>query len=160
MRPTPIPDDEVREGTTRRVIGPPNGDLDSGVASVEVLTERRPDEGPMMHVRVVLEDDDLRRIANGDHVFWLTFISDHLHPFDLGMDSEDLVQAPECSVCGGPLVTGETLVEGFTFANQEEYARVKDEAERFWFHGRLADSEKCGAPTPRWVRRDGKPGPS
>lgn len=160
MRPTPIPDDEVWENSTRRVIGPPRGDLDSGIGPVEVLTERREQEGPMMHVRVLLEDDDLRRIGNGDHVFWLTFISDHLHPFEVQMGAEDLVQAPECRSCGGPLVTGDNLVQGYDFGGVEMNEETRAEAAAFWFHSRLADADTCGAPDPKWVRRDGKPGPT
>ena len=160
MRPTPIEDGDVWEGTTRRVIGPPNGDLDSGVAPVEVLTERRPEEGPMLHVRFVIEDDDVRRIIAGDRVFWLTLWGDHLHPFDVQMAVEDLVDVPECSKCGGPLVTGDRLVEGFAFANQEETEKVMAEANQFWFHQRIRDAETCGAPQPKQARRDGKPGPT
>src|SRR5688500_8604049 len=86
--PTPIPDDEVWMGATRRVIGPPVGKEPWAIPPVEVLQELT-DQGPLIHVRIAFEPDDVRRIKEGsvDH-FWLTLWSDHLHAFNVQLPAE------------------------------------------------------------------------
>lgn len=73
MRPTPIPDHEIWTGAERRVIGPPRGDLDSGIDPVEALIDRSETTGALnLSVRLVLEEGDLEKLAAGGTV-WLTF---------------------------------------------------------------------------------------
>lgn len=74
MRPTPIPDAEVWEGSTRIVVAPPGGDLTNpDIAPVEALADRSPSTGHQtLSVRCVLEDDDLELLQLGGTV-WLTF---------------------------------------------------------------------------------------
>ncbi len=104
MIPTPIPDKEVWAGTTRRVIGPPKGMEPWEIPPVEVLQEIT-DQGPLIHVRIALEPDDVRRIREGtaDH-FWLTLWSDHLHAFNVQLPIEQEPVDPDppevCPSCG------------------------------------------------------------
>jgi hypothetical protein len=74
MRPTPIPDTEVWEGATRKVLAAPDGDLaNPDIAPVEALVDRSPSTGALnLSVRCVLEDDDLAKLIHGGTV-WLTF---------------------------------------------------------------------------------------
>lgn len=97
MIPTPIPDDEVWAGATRRVIGPPAGMEPWEIPPVEVLSEVRDDGAPLIHVRIALEPDDLRRIQAGqvDH-FWLTLWSDHLHAFATNLPRETVIVCDTC----------------------------------------------------------------
>lgn len=99
MTPTPVPDEEMWEGTVRTVIGPPGNDLDSGIAPVEVLVDTV-DGTPVIRIRCVIEEHDVRRIAEGERVFWLSMYGDHLHPF-----SVDMPELPEgyatCANCPG-----------------------------------------------------------
>jgi hypothetical protein len=81
MRPTPIPADEVWEGARRVVVGPPGNDLDSDVASVEVLLDQST-IGPRMSARCVLEDDDLDLLTAGGTV-WVSFYGGSLVPFSV-----------------------------------------------------------------------------
>jgi len=70
MRPTPIPDAEVWEGTVRRVISPPGGDLTNpDIAPVEALVDPA---AATLSVRLVLEGDDLANLQAGAPI-WLTF---------------------------------------------------------------------------------------
>lgn len=89
MIPTPIPDEEVWMGATRRVIGPPAGMEPWEIPPVEVLSEVTA-QGPLIHVRIAFEPDDVRRISEGsaDH-FWLTLWSDHLHAFAVQLPIEE-----------------------------------------------------------------------
>lgn len=86
MRPTPIPDDEVWDGATRIVVGPPGNDLDSDVAAVEVLRDIVATDttgtvaAVRTSVRCTLEDDDLDHLAAGGTV-WLSFYGLHILPF-------------------------------------------------------------------------------
>ena len=86
MRPSIIPDEEVWEGATRKVIAAPDGDLlgESGYEPVEALTEIV-DGTPMFHVRMVLDEMDVARIQAGERVFWYTQHGTALRPFCLGM---------------------------------------------------------------------------
>lgn len=74
MRPTPIPDNEVWEGSVRKVVSPPGGDLtNSHIAPVEALIDRSPSTGILnLSVRCTLEEGELELLANGG-VVWLTF---------------------------------------------------------------------------------------
>lgn len=137
MRPTPISDEEVPEGMRRMVIGPPRGDLELA-NPVEVVAGVDEDARPLIHIRYLVEDDDVRRIEAGDRVLWLTIWANHLHPFSLDMPPEDIVAVPECRNCGGPL-TGQ----------------VDDPPEAF-FHRRGGFVERCDRPEPKMVRRDGR----
>lgn len=83
MRPSSIPDDEVWEGAERKVFAGPDGDLTGDIRPAEVLVDRSV-HGPRISTRVVLDPGDLERLANGEP-FWVSFIADHLHPFDVGM---------------------------------------------------------------------------
>jgi hypothetical protein len=83
MRPAPIPDEEVWEGARRVVIAGPDGDLTGEIQPAEVLVHQSK-FGPCISARVILQDGDLERLEAGEP-FWVTFIGDHLHPFDVGM---------------------------------------------------------------------------
>ena len=88
MRPSAIPDAEVRAGSLRRVIAAPDGDLtgEGGIEPVEVLI----DEGPLgreFWLRIVLEDGDLEAITV-DRRFWLVLHGCHLQPFRLALAGE------------------------------------------------------------------------
>lgn len=83
MRPSTIPDDEVRAGSLRRVIAAPDGDLtgEGGIEPVEALI----DEGQLgreFWLRIVLEPGDLEAIT-ADRRFWLVLHGCHLAPFRL-----------------------------------------------------------------------------
>lgn len=83
MRPSAIPDDEVRPGSLRRVISAPDGDLtgEGGIEPVEALI----DEGELgreFWLRIVLEPGDLDAITS-DGRFWLVMHGHHLQPFRL-----------------------------------------------------------------------------
>lgn len=83
MRPSAIPDDEVRAGSLRGVIAAPDGDLigDNGIEPVEALI----DEGELgreFWLRIVLEPGDLEAIGR-DRRFWLVLHGCHLQPFRL-----------------------------------------------------------------------------
>lgn len=83
MRPSTIPDDEVRDGSLRKVIAAPDGDLtgEGGIGPVEVLLE----EGPLGReywLRIVLEPGDLEALT-ADGRFWLVVHGCHLQPFRL-----------------------------------------------------------------------------
>lgn len=83
MRPTPIPVDEVWDGATRLVFGPPGGDLDSGIAPVEVLADRGLSTGLVrLSTRCALETGDLDALAAGGTV-WVTFYGGQLLPFSV-----------------------------------------------------------------------------
>lgn len=81
MRPAPIPADEVWDGAQRVVIGPPGNDLDSPVASVEVLVDAS-SIGPRMSARCVLEPGDLDALTAGGTV-WVSFYGGQLLPFSV-----------------------------------------------------------------------------
>lgn len=86
MRPSTIPDEEVRPGTLRKVIAAPDGDLtgEGGIEAVEALI----DEGPLgreFWLRVVLEDGDLDALER-DGRFWLVMHGCRLQPFRLTVD--------------------------------------------------------------------------
>lgn len=81
MRPSVIPDDEVRPGSVRRVISAPDGDLTGagGIEAVEALI----DEGQLgreFWLRIVLEPGDLEQLGR-DGRFWLVVAGCHLQPF-------------------------------------------------------------------------------
>lgn len=81
MRPAPIPDSDVWDGSRRIVIAPPDGDLTStDIAPVEALIGQAEDGGPLISVRCVLEPGDLDKLAKGGPV-WVTFLSPQLVPF-------------------------------------------------------------------------------
>lgn len=74
MRPTPIPDAEIRPGGRRITLTPPdNGPAGIEVMPVDAVIQCAPE--PAAHaisVRCVLEDGDLERLAAGGTI-WLTF---------------------------------------------------------------------------------------
>jgi len=83
MRPTAIPDAEVRPGTIRKVISAPDGDLtgEGGIGPVEALIA----EGPLgreFWMRIVFEAGDLEAVAR-DGRFWLVLHGCHLQPLRL-----------------------------------------------------------------------------
>lgn len=82
MRPAPIPDEAVWEGSQRIVIGPPDGDLTStGIAAVEAVVDVAPDTGMQrISVRCVLEPGDLEKLSGGGTV-WISFYARQLVPF-------------------------------------------------------------------------------
>jgi hypothetical protein len=82
MRATPIPDAEIWEGATRRVIAPPDGDLTNpDIAPVEVLIDRVK-TGLCMSARCELEGDDLEKLRAGG-VVWVSFYGTQLVPFSV-----------------------------------------------------------------------------
>lgn len=88
MRPSTIPDGEVRPGTLRRVIAAPDGDLTGagGIEAVEALI----DEGELGReywLRVVLEPGDLETLAITGR-FWLVICGCGLAPFRLELAGE------------------------------------------------------------------------
>lgn len=83
MRPVPIPEALVREGQVRKVIGAPPGHEDT-VGAVEVLAEAS-ESGPVIAIRMVIDHDDVDRIARGYRYLWLQVWGDHLHPFHVGL---------------------------------------------------------------------------
>lgn len=88
MRPSPIPDDEIWEGAQRVVFNPPSGDMtDERIRPAEMLVDYT-DKGPRICARIVLEPGDLERLEVGEP-FWVVFIADHLHPFDVTMRYEE-----------------------------------------------------------------------
>lgn len=89
MRPVPIPDSLLREGQVRKVIGAPVGHEDN-VAPVEVIAEADPTMGLVLSVRMVLEPEDVQRIALGERYVWLQVWGGQLQPFHLGLS-----EAPE-----------------------------------------------------------------
>lgn len=75
MRPTPIPDDEIWEGSRRMVMAAPGGDLtDDRIRPLEVLVDDAGDGTPRFCARMVLEDGDLEKLQAGGTV-WLAFYS-------------------------------------------------------------------------------------
>jgi len=101
MRPSIIPDEEVWENATRKVIAAPDGDLtgEGGIEAVEALTEIV-DGTPMFHIRIVLDEIDVARIGNGERVFWYTQQGTALRPFSLGMPHKVF---PVCRNCQGAI---------------------------------------------------------
>ena len=83
MRPSVIPDDEVRAGSVRRVISAPDGDLtgEGGIEAVEALIDEG-ELGRQFWLRIVLEAGDLEALAR-DGRFWLVMHGCHLQPFRL-----------------------------------------------------------------------------
>jgi hypothetical protein len=98
MRPTPIPDHEIWEGATRKVILPPDGDMTNpDIAPVEALVDRSPSLGSVrLSVRCELEDDDLHQLQAGGTV-WITFWGGMV-PWSTSV----LPPAP-CPTCSGPV---------------------------------------------------------
>lgn len=95
MRPTPIPDAEIWDGARRVVIGPPGNDLNSKVASVEVLLDQS-SIGPRISARCVLEDDDLESLNAGGTV-WVSFYGAQLMPFSVDVQPP-LVATPHVRI--------------------------------------------------------------
>jgi hypothetical protein len=83
MRPSVIPDSDIRPGSVRMVIGPPDGDLtgEGGIEPVEALIDQG-ELGREFWLRVVLEPGDLEALFV-DGRFWLVVTGCHLHPFRL-----------------------------------------------------------------------------
>jgi hypothetical protein len=82
MRPAPIPDAAIWEGSERRVMAPPSGDpTDPNIAPVEVLIDRVA-TGIRFSVRCVLEPGDLEKLAAGGHV-WVSFCGGWMPPFSV-----------------------------------------------------------------------------
>ncbi len=86
MRPTTIPAELVWEGSIRRVIAGPGGDLIGDIRAVEAIIDAD-EHGPRYHLRIVLEAGDLERLAVEPH-FWLTWHGNHLHPFALTLPAD------------------------------------------------------------------------
>lgn len=80
MRPAPIEDDLIIEGTQRVVVGPPGNNLDSRIMPVEALVGRI-NGIKMFSVRCILEPGDLERLQAGAAV-WLTFC-EFMVPFEI-----------------------------------------------------------------------------
>lgn len=81
MRPAPIEDEVARTRVGKRVVvGPPGGDLNSGIPPVEAIVRHLP-AGLALSVRCVLEPGDIERLQAGAAV-WITFL-DHMVPFDV-----------------------------------------------------------------------------
>lgn len=74
MRPAPIPDDEIWDGSRRIVVSAPDGDLtNSLIAPIEMLVDVVPSTGgPCFSARCVLDPGDLEKLQEGKHV-WVSF---------------------------------------------------------------------------------------
>jgi len=86
MRPTPIPDDEIRPGSVRVIYGAPSGMADV-VDPVEVLQHHHEETNmPVISVRCELEPGDLGKLRKGAPV-WVSFYGGGLMPFrvDVGV---------------------------------------------------------------------------
>lgn len=95
MEATPIPDDEIWEGSIRKVISPPGGDLlNDKVRACEALLDVV-DGGPRFNMRIELTAEDVERIEHGDRVFWLHWWGDHLHPFAFFWPERTYLNAPD-----------------------------------------------------------------
>lgn len=87
MQPTLIRDDDIRPGTRRVEEMPPSGPLPEGLHVNPVDTLHLTLHGvPAIATRIVLEAEDLRRIASGETTFWFVAVADHLHPMLLTFD--------------------------------------------------------------------------
>jgi hypothetical protein len=72
MRPTPVPDDLLWEGSTRIVVAAPGGDLtDPDIAPVEAIAEvvsgvpGLPDGTAALSIRLTPEEGDLAKLEAG-----------------------------------------------------------------------------------------------
>lgn len=76
MRPTPIPDHEIWEGSRRIVVAAPDGDLTNpDIAPVEALVDVSPSTGVVCYSsRCELEPGDLEKLQAGGTI-WVTFWS-------------------------------------------------------------------------------------
>lgn len=93
MRVTPIPDGEIMDGTTRLVVGPPQGDPpDGSIRPVEMLLQAVAGFPPIYRARVILEDGDAERLAAGEP-FWLSFWG-QVVPFDVAMTADPEATTP------------------------------------------------------------------
>jgi hypothetical protein len=70
MRPTPIPDHLVVDGTPRLVMAGPGGDLTGPVRPVELLDDTAANGRLMM--RVIPEEGDVEKLAAGG-ALWVCF---------------------------------------------------------------------------------------
>lgn len=87
MKPTPIPDAEVMDGTRRETIGAPTG-LEEHVAPAEMLVGRDDElDCTLYRARIELELGDLDRLAAGEP-FWLTFWGG-VPPFSVGLAEKE-----------------------------------------------------------------------
>lgn len=112
MRPSIIPEEEaVALGATRATIMPPNDDLDSGIAPVEVLRDLI-DGTDVIRIRVVPEEGDLERLAAGEPL-WLTWWSSVLVPFSFGFAE---VEEPKPACTGWDNCPADVHAEGCQWA--------------------------------------------
>lgn len=84
MRITPIPDAEVWEGATRRVIGPPTGHDPLGdIRPLEALVDVEGQFAPSFSIRCALDDGDAEKLAAGG-VVWVTLFG-HVVPISVAV---------------------------------------------------------------------------
>ena len=81
MRPVPIEDEMVWDGSKRVVLMPPDDDLDSRVAPVEVLRDED-SYGPRHCILVSLEDEDIETLRENGK-FWFVVYGNRLPVFSV-----------------------------------------------------------------------------
>lgn len=73
MRPVPIPNSEIWQGSERRVFSAPDGNLlNPLIAPVEALVDKASDGVPRFSVMCALEANDLTKLEDNGHV-WVSF---------------------------------------------------------------------------------------
>lgn len=96
MRPVPIPKERIWEGTERRVITGPDGDLTGEVRPVEALIDVSDKWGPRFHILIRVDERDLEALKDDPH-FWITWYGNHLHAFSVAGPLELAEQDPDDS---------------------------------------------------------------
>lgn len=84
MRPSLIPSEEIMPEHRRIIVGPPEGmPLDGEIRALEMLVHESAGSLPIFRARIVLDDGELERLADGEP-FWLSMWG-HVVPFDVAM---------------------------------------------------------------------------
>jgi hypothetical protein len=85
VRPVPIPNERLWQGTRRLVVGPAGGDpTDDRIRAVEVLSEIT-DMGHVFWALIALEPGDIERLQQDPH-FWLSIFAPQLVPFNVDIE--------------------------------------------------------------------------
>jgi len=93
MRPIPI-EDNWGENYRKIVMAAPNADLtNEDICPVEVFVGPTAlNSGEIINTyftKILLEEEDLKKIQNGQHTFWLMIHGNRLQPFALAMEVFD-----------------------------------------------------------------------
>lgn len=84
MRPVPIPDDRIWEGSRRVVVAGPDGDLTGEIRPVEALVDVV-DDTPRFSILIKLDPEDLEKLKDNPHI-WLMWWGHYLHPFSIDVE--------------------------------------------------------------------------